>query len=149
MSTTRRGMIEAAGSAGLLAIAAVCFAKPEALAAAPAEHPDADLIAACAAFDDTEHRFKGYHGEGAFAALRIKDDDERDIALDAMAAERDALLERIWDLEATTIEGFRARARTAKLYHAGVIENVERCQCGEDETMLYALVRDLLGGDMA
>ena len=87
------------------AVVAKTLAIPVTPVPQPGMHPDAQLMAACAALDAAErqyHRF--YYGPNA-----IEDDDERDEALQPNEAERRRLVRLVCSLRATTLEGHLAR----------------------------------------
>jgi hypothetical protein len=81
-------------------------ASPEAAGA------DAQLIAACAAFEALAlQELALYHGPGA-----IKDDRERDEPLKPIVEAQKRVLDRMFELRASTAEGLRARVRAFFAY---------------------------------
>ncbi|WP_158744133.1 hypothetical protein [Acidisphaera sp. L21] len=103
--STRRGFL--AGAATLPLVAHATSMAP------PAAHPDAELLAACAAFDDLERQ--------ALATFAGRDfDDPAEIAADF---ERESIVEAqippvdiIASHHAITKEGMAARARSIRLW---------------------------------
>ena len=106
---------------------------------APGTHPDADLLAACAALDAAERK----HNTFFYGPDRIDDDDARDVALEPVEAERDRLVREVCKLRATTLEGHLARVRVVML------EDLELDPAEDAESqylnvsLLGALLRDL------
>jgi hypothetical protein len=112
MSTTRRGMIEAAGGAGLLAIAAVCFSKPDAAHGAPHDL-DADLIRLCQQARSTHTAEKAatdVYSEMRFADPGYADAKARSTSLSGALDEQ---IEAICDIVPQTPAGHAAMASLA------------------------------------
>jgi hypothetical protein len=119
------------------------FAKTLAIPVTPVPasgtHPDADLLAACAAFDAAERR----HHTFFYGPDAIKDDDERDAALTPVEAERGRLVEVICSLRATTLEGHLARVRVVMLEDLELDPAEDARSEYYNTSLLGALVRDL------
>ena len=105
----------------------------------PGTHPDAELMAACAALDAVEREHLGYHcGPNA-----IEDDDERDEALRPNVAERRRLVRLICDLRAKTLEGHLARVRVVMLEDLELDPAEDAQSQYFNVSLLGALIRDL------
>lgn len=136
---SRRGVL--ASAAGLLAFGGTTAA----VQAAPGAHPDAELIALCAAFDDLERRYRASFDRDSSAY--VEDDDERDRVNDLIREAQDPLEERICAIRATTLDGWRARVRSILLWDAEA-DPAEDSLClghSTDRRMTAATFRDLLG----
>jgi hypothetical protein len=77
-----------------------------AAAAAAARHADAELIAACARFEEIEREMPAVYDD-----LALVDADARETAVQALSDERDDLLATMDELRAQTAAGIVARAR--------------------------------------
>jgi len=130
--TRRRALL-----AGASAVAAAAAFAGVAQAAEP--HADAELLAVCAAFDATEHKYRRLF----YGPARIVDDDERALAQEPIYAEQERLLEPLCRLRATTLDGFRARARTLALWAPDLLVPDETMEPTTDERMVAALLRDM------
>jgi hypothetical protein len=105
----------------------------------PGTHPDAELMAACAAFDAAEREYLSFfHGPDY-----IEDDDEREVALDPNGAERTRLVRRICRLRATTVEGHFARIRVVMLEDLELDPAEDAQSPFFNISLLGALLRDL------
>jgi hypothetical protein len=126
--TSRRGVLAASGAALLGGGAAV-------LGLVPTASRDAPLIALCTEFDRLTRQYFACHpgGEAYFAnyspaygrliegydesapglVAEILDDNERESVTEDLLLRQDELLDEIAALPATTMAGFRAKARSA------------------------------------
>ncbi|MGI4797488.1 MAG: hypothetical protein ACRYG8_26265 [Janthinobacterium lividum] len=100
--------------------------------AAPAPDLDAELLAVCAEFDAVEHRRNAM----------FDDDTLTDEANAAIREEQAPLVDRLCELQAVTIEGMRARARSLVLYDDAVLE---RHTVYTNDRIVAAVLRDLIG----
>ena len=106
---------------------------------APGTHPDAELMAACAAFDAAEREHLGlFYGPNA-----IEDEDERDRALDPIEEERDRLARVVCSLRATTLDGHLARIRCVMLEDMDLDPAEDARSSFLSESLVGALIRDL------
>ena len=105
----------------------------------PGTHPDAELMAACAAFDAAEREFLGFH----YGPNAIEDDEERDVALRPNEAERRRLVRLVCDLRATTLQGHLARVRVVMLEDLELDPAEEAQSPYFNVSLLAALIRDL------
>jgi hypothetical protein len=106
---------------------------------APGTHPDAELMAACAAYDAAERRFLSfYHGPDF-----IENDDEREVAMEPINAERQRLVTLICGLRATTLEGHLARIRVVMLEDLDLDPAEDAQSRYHNENLRGALLRDL------
>ncbi len=105
------------------------------LAAAPATpvqlHPDAELLAACAAFDELER---------AYISISSTVDEAADAELDRIADAQDPLVERMCQLRATTREGESARVRSLLLWAPDLVDEESP---SVDKMLLRSILRDL------
>lgn len=101
--------------------------------AAPAPHPDAELIRLCTEFDAIERRHYA-----VFAAMADREEDAAEAAMKAMAEEHEPVLDQITALSPTTIEGAIALAAT--------LHNWTRGDFADDETTDERLARALVEG---
>ncbi len=107
---------------------------------APAVSPDADLLEACAAFDDLERRYLAtdFEADSSTAYGQAVVEEQRR-CFDAQVP----LLNHLVELRATTLEGHRARARSLALWDAELLKDGD----GDfGECLTAAIVRDLLAG---
>ncbi len=98
----------------------------------PIADPDAELLAVCAEFDAVEHRRNAM----------FDDDTLTDGANAAIREEQAPLVDRLCDLQAVTIQGMRARARSLVLYDDEVLE---RRTVYTNGRIVAAVLRDLIG----
>ena len=137
---TRRGI----GAATLAALcggafgAAVVLPDPSEAFPTPAS-PDADLLAACAAFDVLERAYRATDfGCTPYTPEDLANDAERD----RISAAQWPLIERMTELRATTRAGQVARARSLALWRPELLESGP----GDiSECLTSAIVRDLVG----
>jgi len=123
--------------------AAVVLAKILAIPITPVPelgtHPDDALMAACAAFDNAEREYVGFH----YGPDAIEDDDERQEAIEPNEQKRRDLVQLICSLRATTLDGHLARARVVMLEDL----DLNPAEDAESEyfnvSLLGALLRDL------
>lgn len=101
--------------------------------------PDAELLSVLAEFDALELRFLEI-------MARPGDTDPWKAELDEIDAAQDALVDRIYGLHATTLEGFRARARVLARHEPALFQLVKG-ETDSVEWMVAALVRDLMAGE--
>jgi len=108
----------------------------------PGQDHDAELLDLIARFDALERRINLTYQEGHPA--HIEDDHERDAFKAPMEAEQEELLDRICDLEARTLQGFKARAASLILWSAEAREAAsgEAAEFWHDR-LLGALLRDI------
>jgi hypothetical protein len=128
-------------TAGRLAFDLIRDAR--ALDGIPAGHvtsPDADLLAACAAFDALEREYlaTGFGHEIGSPAEAVAEAEQERVS----EAQR-ALVDRMCDLQAVTREGLAARAHSLALWDAELMKDGP----GDiGECLTAAIVRDLLAG---
>ncbi|MGI4797511.1 MAG: hypothetical protein ACRYG8_26380 [Janthinobacterium lividum] len=96
-----------------------------------APDPDTALLAVCAEFDAVERR----------RSAMFDDDTLTDEANAAIREEQAPLVDRLCDLQAVTIEGMRARARSLVLYDDAVME---RHTVYTNDRLVAAVLRDLI-----
>ncbi|MGI4943469.1 MAG: hypothetical protein ACRYHQ_23370, partial [Janthinobacterium lividum] len=97
-----------------------------------APDPDAALLTVCAAFDAVERRRNAM----------FDDDTLTDEANAAIWEEQAPLVDRLCELQAVTIEGMRARARSLALYDDAMME---RRTVYTNDRLVAAVLRDLIG----
>ena len=107
----------------------------------PVVAPDADLLAACAAFDDLE---RAYQATGFNHAVRSPEDEAAEAERWRVSAAQDQLVERMCELRAVTRAGQAARARSLALWDGELMKD----GTGDTGALLTAaIVRDLIGGE--
>ncbi len=102
-------------------------------------HPDADLIAACEAFDELEHEY--------IVSAKMSDGDTpeahtAETDLDRIAELQSPIVARMFELKAVTPEGMAARARSLVLWAPHLVAP------GTGDTgavLVHAVLRDLIG----
>ncbi len=100
--------------------------------------PDAELLAACAAFDALEHEAEALHlGPG-----RIADDEARSQALAAIVARQEPWLERMCAIRVASPVCWQARARSLALWDRDMLVGYEHGYT--DQRLLAALLRDMV-----
>lgn len=111
---------------------------------APSVHPDAELIALCAAHDDLERRYRASFDPSS--PTYVEDDDARDLVNDPICDAQEPLAERICAMRATTLEGARARVRSILLWDADADPAKDPLCLGRsiNHRMTAAVFRDLL-----
>lgn len=104
---------------------------------------DAQLIAACLAFDALERCVDAFNDPADPAY--IENDDVRDRAAVPIEAEQAPLMERICLLRATTPQGKRARARSFLLWHKAIDPAVDAAAPHRpwNDRLVAAMLRDL------
>lgn len=127
-----------------LGAAAVMAASGAVAQAVPGAHPDAELIALCAAFMGLERRHQASFDPSSPAY--VEDDDERDRVNDPICDAQEPLVERICAMRATTLEGARARVRSILLWDADADPAKDPLCFGHsmNHRMTAAVFRDLL-----
>ncbi|MGI4797148.1 MAG: hypothetical protein ACRYG8_24460 [Janthinobacterium lividum] len=101
------------------------------LASSAAPSPDAELLAACAAFDTVEHDRDAMFDDGTLT-------DEVNATL---RAAQDLRVEQICTLRALTLPGLQARARSLLLFDDGFLE---RRLVHAPDRIMAAILRDLV-----
>ena len=111
-------------------------------------HPDAALLAALAEFDAIEHYFLSLYRGGS---RYIEDDDERTAAFQPFDEAQEPILEQVCSIQARTLEGILARARTIVLQDAELDPAADALEGYTNNRLVAALLRDLLamGGAVA
>lgn len=100
--------------------------------------PDAELLAACAAFDTLEHEVEALHvGPG-----RIVDDEVRSQAMAAIVARQEPWLERMCAIRVASPVCWQARARSLALWDRDMLAGYEDGYT--DQRLLAALLRDMV-----
>ena len=128
--SNRRAVLKLSAAASMVGFAVPALARPPSA--------DAELIAACAAYDDLNRRFCD--------VCETDDDEERMYAAQKyLSARMNTVLDRICSLQATTVEGFKARGATLALFIPEVLEKWGESKY-DDDRMLFALMRDLAAG---
>jgi hypothetical protein len=111
-------------------------------ASAAGTHPDAALLAACAAFDILEHHYTaGFCGKG----LTLGEECARDAALKPIQTAQVPLVDIITSTPAKTLDGIRAKAKSLELWDDGLIQQAGR-DGGTDDRLLASIMRDLTAG---
>ncbi len=130
------------GRRDFLALAAGAVAARTALpigAADAADHPDAELLASCAAYDALTRAFIAAESD----APPGTPEEDADLAeQNRLTAARDPLFERLFELVPMTLDGHVARARSLFLMSPEIAVDWER---GASDRLAYAVVRDLAG----
>jgi hypothetical protein len=134
---SRRALL--GGTAALLAGAVVAATTSASTAAAS---PDAELIQLCAEIDRLEDEWRSLGSKpGMTEAEAAAAEDKQDSQQGFYSKRQFPLIEEISKMEATTLEGMRARARTIVKWGPDIWNPAP----GVDEIMISALLRDLLG----
>lgn len=139
MTTTPTRRTALRGS--LAAIAAGLAVPWRSHAATTLPDADAELIRLCAEFDRVERSRIALH-EGD---TQIEDDDERDLAMAPLNDQQDEMAPLIWDTQASTLEGVRAKARSFALSYPEFLEDDDSW----DKEFIASILRDLLEGGVA
>ncbi len=146
---SRRELLSAAGFTTLAGIAAVAIAKPDAQAVEvlPTTHgADAALIALCDRFTSLEQAIDASYEAGAGRGQTMAEEDAVEQAeRDPLRRQQAKLLPQIVDARATTLDGFRARARAIMTYDKEGLKRQEINSGPVPGGMAWALVRDLVG----
>ena len=123
----------------LLGGAAILAAAPALMSEATSAHPDAELLAACAAHDELE---RAYLATGfSYECGTPEYDAAEDYKLLKIAAQQNNK-KNICEAGPVTWEGHAARARTLALCDPDLFR---RASDYTNEAMLAAIVRDLIG----
>lgn len=104
--------------------------------AAMAGTPDAELIAMCARFTDLEKTKKAIYSTGPDS---IEADRQKESMISPLQEEQEAILDRIVDMKAITVEGLKARLRMIMVYEPQCIDMPQ----GWDDYMVAALLTDM------
>lgn len=99
--------------------------------------PDAELLAACVAFDTLEHEAMALHA----GPSRIADDEARSLALAGIKARQEPWLERMCAIRVTSPVCWQARARSLALWDRDMLADYEAGYT--DQRLLAALLRDM------
>jgi hypothetical protein len=126
---SRRAMLS--GSAALLTGVTAFLATQD-----TAPNPDAELIALCAEIDALEDRMWGN-----LPKMSDEEEKQHDAEIEPLRQKQLALIDQISDLTATTLDGFRARARTIAKWAPDLIPMPHDYL----DQMAGALIRDLIG----
>ncbi len=108
------------------------------LVPAPAVSPDAELLEACAAFDDLE---RAYIAQSGAWPCDSPEADAAEAERDRLAAALEPFVDRMCELQAVTREGQAARARSLALWDA---ELMKPGKVYTNDRLTTAIVRDLL-----
>ncbi len=113
-----------------------------------AENPDAELLATLAEFDRLEREIwpPGVRGPDTIAG-----EEERDVWIAPLQERQAELLDRICVLHAHTPQGHRARARSILLWDKELQKAIaagDDAKSYDDDRMIRALIRDLVGSDV-
>ncbi len=101
--------------------------------------PDAELLEACAAFDALE---RAYLATGFGYKPYSAEAEAAEIERDRISAAQKPLVARMWEMQAITLEGQVARARSYALWDAELMKP----QDDIEGLFKQAIVRDLLAG---
>ena len=123
----------------LLGGAAVLAAAPALMSEATSAHPDAELLAACAAHDELE---RAYLATGFSYECGTPEYDAAEAEQVRISAAQGPYVTRICEARPVTWEGHAARARTLALCDPDLFR---RASDYTNEAMLAAIVRDLIG----
>ncbi len=107
----------------------------------PAVFPDAELLTACAAADAIQARIDALWADPVLVA----DDARLNPLVRALEEEEEPFLDQVYVLQAQTLAGHRARARTLALWD----KETFRSGGSWNELLASALVRDLIGEEGA
>jgi hypothetical protein len=104
-------------------------------------HPDAAVLAALSEFDAVERHINSHYSGGA---NEIVDDHERDAVLAPIWDTNRAPLERACRLQAVTLAGLQARAKTIVGENLDLDPAVDALEGYTSDRLIAALLRDLL-----
>lgn len=139
MAATRRRLLGSGTVAAAAGLAGALLSSGASYSAATVSGTDAELIALCSRFDELQRRCDDTCTRGPYSAAN----EAAARALRApWEAEQDELFERIISFRATTLAGFRARARMLLLWDKEVQVDGEDGGCWDDR-MTWALLRDM------
>ena len=143
---SRRELMTAAGFTALAGIAAAAIATPDAVAV---EHgADAALIALCNRFIDLERQLRASYDRQPQGISCQEEGAIEDRERKPIRAEQEDLVASIIEARATTLDGFRARARALVAYDQQGWADEEISHGPFPGGMNFALVRDLIGGSI-
>ena len=139
-ASRRRDFLTAAGFTALAGVAAASIALPDQVTASAitTSSGDAELIALCGRFNELERLC-----EATYDGVSIEAEEAAEAHREPWKVEQEDLLDRIIPLQATTLDGFRARARMWALWDGELKKDGEQSSYWEDR-MAWALVRDLI-----
>ena len=138
---TARREVLAIGTAALVGVLSATAAAAAALPVVQADHPDAELLAACAAFDELE---RAYIATDFEAHTGSPEDIAAEAGRDCLRDAQDPLLARMVELRATTREGMMARARSLILWDGEVMQEDGPLAEFTNTKLTRAVLRDLL-----
>lgn len=104
--------------------------------AAHAGTSDAKLIGLCARFTELEHQKREIYATGPDS---IQADRRKEAVIAPLHEEQEAILDRIVDIKAVTVEGLKARLRMIMVYEPQCIDSPQ----GWDDEMVGALLTDM------
>ena len=142
--TARREVLTLGTAAPVGALSATA-AGAAALPVAQADHPDAELLAACAAFDELE---RAYIATNHGAAHGSPEDIAATAEQDRLTAAQAPLVDRMVELRAVTHLGMVARASSLVLWDAELMKPDGEMAACTNGRLMQALVRDLLAGSV-
>ena len=102
-------------------------------------HPDLELMVLCSTFCVLEDKIDAFYST---RGKRIANDIERDVALIRLRNAQNALLPRIEEIHAETLDGSLARAKAACAWAPHLL----RPQVETHLIILSAMLRDMLAG---
>jgi hypothetical protein len=124
---------------GMLVRQIIRDAAPKEMNMVSAPSPDAELLEACAAFEELERAYIAVPGDYAPGS---PEEEEADAERDRITAAQASLVDRICELRAVTREGLAARASSLALWDGELMKDRER---DVGERLTAAIVRDLIG----
>ena len=105
--------------------------------------PDAELIALC-------NRWLEFEAADADLYHTIKDDDERDLALNKLHLERDPIIDRVGEIEVPkTLEGARAMARVGLANIPRDLDGDYDVETNPEDWLFYGIAKFLTEGEVA
>jgi hypothetical protein len=105
-------------------------------------HPDLELLVLSETFCILQDMWLAMFPGGG---NEIKDDNERGIAQEPYWQQQQAIAKRMNEIRATTYEGAAARARAVVKWAPDLVEPEDHCPHEFHETIVAALLRDLIG----
>ena len=103
-------------------------------------HPDLELMVLCTTFCALEDKIDAFYST---RGKQIASDSERDVALIRLRNAQNALLPRIEEIHAKTLDGALARAKAACAWAPHLL----RPQVETHLIILSAMLRDMLAGN--